>query len=334
MKNAIDTVFVTCFAIGLLGLSITTLSRTDVEDPTEGWRNGAYQRGYESRFETSLPLQGIASITWAALRWHLLREPSDGAVVGRGNWLFTAEEFKAPADPNNLEDALLKTAMELGKNQIILVPVIVPDKARVHSQRLVRGRSAMFNERYDRTLRTIQQLGLRVVDLRPALDFPQSFMRTDTHWSPRGAEKAAQAIAEVLSNIPYERQEVETTKSGRVSFEGDLESFVNNGNFNGSHSEFVETYETTVAAADDLFGDVDIPFALVGTSYSANPAFHFEGFLKQHLQAEVLNASVVGQGPFTTMKTFLSELPDLASPPSVVIWEIPERYLSTRSNLL
>ncbi|MEN0001344.1 MAG: alginate O-acetyltransferase, partial [Pseudomonadota bacterium] len=66
-----------------------------------------------------------------------------------------------------------------------------------------------------------------------------------------------------------------------------------------------------------------------GTSYSAVPAFHFEGFLKQALSADVVNAAAIGQGPFKPMEDFLVTLDALTTPPSQVIWEIPERYLKT-----
>ena len=99
----------------------------------------------------------------------------------------------------------------------------------------------------------------------------------------------------------------------------------------GPADEAIDTFESTVNASADLFGDAPLPVALIGTSYSAKREFHFEGFLKHALQADVLNASLVGQGPFAPMDTFLADLDALSTPPSLVLWEIPERFLTSSS---
>ncbi|HRC26994.1 MAG TPA: hypothetical protein PKX87_06150 [Alphaproteobacteria bacterium] len=77
-----------------------------------------------------------------------------------------------------------------------------------------------------------------------------------------------------------------------------------------------------------LFGDESLPVALVGTSYSANPSWNFAGFLKEALKADLLNAADEGRGPFVTMDAYLKSKPFLETPPKVLIWEIPERYLA------
>ncbi|MBA7714020.1 putative alginate O-acetylase AlgJ [subsurface metagenome] len=76
-----------------------------------------------------------------------------------------------------------------------------------------------------------------------------------------------------------------------------------------------------------LFDKLQIPVALVGTSYSAGEAWNFDGALKAALEADVLNVAKEGQGPFVPMKKYL-ESPALDDPrPDVIIWEIPERHL-------
>ena len=87
--------------------------------------------------------------------------------------------------------------------------------------------------------------------------------------------------------------------------------------------------EDALFEEDALFGDEDNSpaVALVGTSYSADPQWNFEGALKQHLNTELSNFAQSAQGPLAPMNTFLEQqlnnLPEL----QVVIWEIPERYL-------
>ncbi len=334
MQSTFDTLCTFGIAGLMAGLSVTTFSRTNAGDPTAGWASGAYQRGYETRFEQSIPAHEGAVALWAALKWALFQEPASGAIAGRGGWLFTAEEFSEPTETRDLATEITRASEQLATRDITLVPVILPDKARMHADRLRRGRSEGFNSRYVRALDVIEAQNLQVIDVRPALDFGASFMRTDTHWSPEGARGVAAAIASSLQGVNLPQTKVQTDVTGSAPFDGDLLSFVATGQFRdkvGPSSETITTYETTVETAGGLFGDSAVPVALVGTSYSAKPEFHFEGFLKQSLNADVLNASRVGQGPFLPMDVFLSDLKELSSLPSLVIWEIPERFLTSRT---
>ncbi|NRB01105.1 MAG: hypothetical protein HRU32_15065 [Rhodobacteraceae bacterium] len=336
MHTTMDTIF-TAAAVGLMaGLSVTTFSRTDAGNPTSGWSNGAYQRGFEERFERSIPSHSGSVALWAAARWALFEEPATGALAGQDGWLFTQDEFIEPAKPRDFARELTRVSDSLKGQGIELVPVVVPDKARMQAHRLPRGRSQSFEIRYETALETINSAGLPVIDLRLALDFDASYMRTDTHWSPEGARRVAALIAECLADFDLPKVDVETAATGTRSLDGDLLSFVATGAFRdrvGPLDETIETFETTVATPGALFGDVVVPVALVGTSFSAKSDFHFEGFLKQALQADVLNVSIIGQGPFTPMDSFLAELSEISSPPSLVVWEIPERFLTTRSPL-
>ncbi|MEL7344532.1 MAG: hypothetical protein AAFN59_06685 [Pseudomonadota bacterium] len=336
MQNALDTVFTLSAAALMAGLSLTAFARTDAGDPTSGWRDGAYQRGFEERFERSVPTHEGSVALWAGVRWALFNEPSAGAIASKDGWLFTSEEFIEPSETRDFALELERVAARLSGAGINLVPVVIPDKARMQGHRLARGRSDGFENRYARALGTIGQADLPVIDLRPVLDFNYSYQRTDTHWSPEGARRVAGRIAARLADFDLPKTVVETKSNGVAGFEGDLLTFVATGAFSdlvGPAAEGIATFETSVAASGDLFGDAVVPVALVGTSYSAKPEFHFAGFLKQSLQADVLNASVVGQGPFAPMDTFLTELEQLSSPPSLVLWEIPERFLTSRSPL-
>ena len=78
---------------------------------------------------------------------------------------------------------------------------------------------------------------------------------------------------------------------------------------------------------DALFGDAALPVTLVGTSYSANKLWHFEGHLKTAMQADILNMADEGQGPFATMRAWLDSGNFKSNKPRLVIWEMPERYL-------
>lgn len=336
MRTSFDNLCTLAIATLMTGLSVMAFSHTDAGDPSKGWANGTYQRGYEDRFEISVPAHESAVALWAAAKWLLFREPAAGAVSSQDGWLFTAEEFTEPTVPRDLAAELARVTGALAEDGITLVPVIVPDKARMHAHRLKRGRSAGFEGRYATALTTIKEAGLIEIDLRGALQNENSFMRTDTHWSPEGARHAAVAIAKALGGLKLSETKVETFATGIAPFEGDLLPFVATGRFQdriGPAAEFINSFETRVAPSGGLFGTSDIPVALIGTSFSAKPEFHFEGFLKQAMQTDVLNLSRVGQGPFTPMDAYLNERSEFSSLPSVVVWEIPERFLTSRRQL-
>ena len=101
----------------------------------------------------------------------------------------------------------------------------------------------------------------------------------------------------------------------------------------GPDSETIETFETRRSDARSLglFEEVDTPVVLVGTSFSARDDFHFLGFLKSELRADVLSYAKEGQGPFVPMDVVLQSTALAEARPQFVIWEIPERYLDTWS---
>ena len=301
---------------------------------------GTTQRHYERRFDDAFPLRDEARALWAALRFGLLGEPSEGAVLGADGWLFTAEEFRPPEEVRNLGEALDEARARIEAAGAELIPVFVPDKARMVAGALPYARSERYRDRYDRLLDETRALGFWTVDLRPTLrtgaDGPPAFMRTDTHWSPEGARAAAMAIAAVSDGLDPAAG-FSTERTGETAFTGDLVAFADTGrwrSWTGPAPERIGLYETTEqgGTVDALFADTTIPVALVGTSFSARTEFHFVGFLKQALGADVVSHARVGQGPFAPMEEFLAGPALRTNPPRIVLWEIPERYIQTWSD--
>src|SRR5690606_19340461 len=93
------------------------------------------------------------------------------------------------------------------------------------------------------------------------------------------------------------------------------------------------TLEEQSSDSDSLFVDSTVPVALVGTSYSANPKWNFDGALRQALGSDLLNFAEDGQGPLLPMLKFLQSEELREAPPQWVIWEFPERYLPLPNDL-
>ena len=323
------------------------LVSTDPAAPGTRLVDGSYQRIYEDRFEEQLPGRDFALHAWNAFGFFVLGDVPEGAVLGADGWLFTAEEFEAPAITRNIWQELEHAREALSKRGAILLPVIVPDKARIMDAMLPLERSDRFRSRYDILLSGLGDHGFAAIDLRPVLGegpmgtmrdatgetFP--FMKTDTHWSPSGAARAAQAIASHVAPLDLPRTAFLVERTGSRDFQGDLLNFVKLGPFLAHADdlrESIDEFEVTQAgnaAEAGLFGDIEVPVALVGTSYSARSEFNFEGFLKSELGADLVNYSEVGLGPFEPMDRYLSSLEERPSSERLVIWEIPERYVRT-----
>jgi hypothetical protein len=80
------------------------------------------------------------------------------------------------------------------------------------------------------------------------------------------------------------------------------------------------------ATTGGLFGDVQVPVTLVGTSYSMRANFH--GYLQAYLKADTLNVAVDGGGFIQSMSQYLRDDSFQISPPILLVWEIPERVFS------
>lgn len=297
---------------------------------------GTYQRAYEDRFEDALPFRNAAQHAWTTARIALLGEVSSGALMSDSGWLFTLEEFVTPPDAPDFTAELEATQASLAAQGIRLIPLIVPDKARVLQAEHSFARSAALVARYDDALDAISKLGLPRIDARTALAplGNDAFFRTDTHWTPEGASAVAQMLAKAVPERA-EPSEFETQHTAQQTLQGDLMAFADAGVFArwvGPQPEMQALYETlNTAESLDLFGDADIPVALVGTSFSARSDLHFDGFLRSALGLDVLNLAAQGEGPFAPMRRILANATFQTNPPKLVIWEIPERYIDPRS---
>jgi alginate O-acetyltransferase complex protein AlgJ len=277
--------------------------------------------------------------------------------VGKDDWLFTAEELEVSsaerARVSQTASYIVAVGTELFERGARLAVVLLPSKARIYEDKLPgQGLPALVDRRYDTALKLIRdqvtetsagQPDLEVVDPRPPLRTAQRvgtevFLRTDTHWSPEGAQIVAEAVARELEPV-LARGEIPRTvfrnrPAGSVSHRGDLLRFLPLGPFEtalGPPVDVVTRYETFPEEESEVGGLLDdpaIPGALVGTSYSADELWNFRGALSVALQIDFLTVAAEGEGPFAPMMSYLEGETIVDQPPELVIWEIPERYLA------
>lgn len=313
--------------------------------------NGRWTLAYDHAFAEKIPVFETAKDLWGIVDYALFRQGRKGVVIGSDGWLFTDEEFAIARKAEEQIARHLAYIGEVKKNLdqkgVKLAIALIPAKARIYPDRRGLNRWPAFHEDvYARALSAAQEAGVPAPDLRTvfarASNRDALFLRTDTHWSPAGARLAARTVAESVGASWPElvgKKPVFATRTDKTQpHHGDLTRYVPLGPLAeriGPKADLLEVMVTERSADDDsggaqdaLFGGEEIPVALVGTSYSANKSWNFDGFLKESLRVDVLNAADEGRGPFATMENYLAGENFRAAPPKLVVWEIPERYLA------
>lgn len=301
---------------------------------------GVWPVKFESAFGKSLPIATHSRKFWGSAEYRAFGDGRKDVVPGTGGWLFTAEEFACPAGAEqNLAENIsyIRTVRgQLAARNTALAVVVVPAKARVYDDALkdVKLTSCRM-PLYDRAMAFLQNERIPAPKLLAAMQAAPAreklFLKADTHWSPEGARLAAQATAGAIGEAGIKLDYAAFTSQGgtRKAHAGDLARYLPGVEI--SEEELI-TYSSGTAVAStagvqDLFDETAPTVALVGTSYSANPDWHFDGFLKEKMSTDIVNMGDEGQGPFAVMDTFLANKPLQDAPLKLVVWEIPERYL-------
>jgi alginate O-acetyltransferase complex protein AlgJ len=353
MTHPLRKLYVALF-IGILALLFVASMRgvLSYRTPAEfSVLDGNLAKTFEQHYDENLPVKDIGTNLWAALDYLLFNEGRAGVKIGEHGWLYSDEEFKPEADGqqhiiDNL--ALIKGVRdELAKHDVLLLMAIVPSKSRLYPEFVGDNRTSPLRQNlYPRFLSELRGADIAAPNLLSTLKSGKAnaamFLRTDTHWTPQGADLVAQQLSTTLKRgitLDGEPQLFITQANASKPYKGDLTRFLPlDPWFSGLmpqpdrlHRRETQAVGQTNADAA-LFADSDMPVALVGTSYSANPAWNFAGALRQHLQRDLSNHAEDGQGPLVPMLKYLQSDELQNAPPQLVIWEFPERYLPMASD--
>ncbi|HEX2863551.1 MAG TPA: hypothetical protein VHN99_03195 [Deinococcales bacterium] len=272
-----------------------------------------------------------------------------GVTPGTNGWIYLNEEFLFGNDekPGDIADtlAMVKGVGALLKRRgIRLAVALVPTKARTYPQFLPPGvaSSPVIASRYRRALDALQAAGIVAPDLAAAFkssrlgtgDFPL-FIRLGSHWSTPGALQAAESLAAALWAAGL-RPAVPAVKYALkwldpVPSPDSLLKALGQDAPGALPPESYRPLEVTRVTPEPggLLGPEVVPaVTLVGTSYS-EAAWNFPGALRYALQADVLDVSQPGKNIWAPMSDYVTSDRYQATPPKVLVWEIPERYLLT-----
>lgn len=326
------------FGYGILAnLSLLTGPLPAVVLPQDGLLSGGLTQKLDGLYKKDLPHMAVSFGLIGAARYALLGEARQGAVVGQAGWLFTTEEVRRPPTGAQLA-AIVRTVgdvrAKLAAAGTDLVVVALPAKIDIYRDLAPdAGFGVALQSLYTRFNAQLAAHGVTAIDARTALLHPAApvFFATDTHWTPKGADLVAAAIAE-SGRIAGGDLVYGVTPGLAKAPTGDLVSFVSTATlapYIGLPPEIMGSYtQTVVDGASDIFGTAAQDIVLVGTSYSANPDWGFADALMRALGRDVVSVAEQGLGPLKPMQHYLASTDFLEAPPQVVIWEIPIRYLT------
>jgi len=256
-------------------------------------------------------------------------------IQGVDDWLFRTEVDLATQFPvdETVMAALARMVQELRAHGTQVLLIDLPQRGLLTADKLLPADRAHYDlatalRNYRQALQRFRDIGFIVPDYGRLVEQPDGteyFFHRDGHWTPDGARRTAMLIADTVKTLPLyaglRKQKFATKRVGQQRHPGVLSIIAGQicgGNF---PSEVVAGYSTSPS---DMypFGDEPIPqIALVGSSFSANPAYHFGGFLQQHLQTDVLNVSLAGGSYDGAMTQYLPSEIFQKSPPKLLIWE-------------
>lgn len=257
-------------------------------------------------------------------------------VQGRDGWLFRSQ---ADLQTDFAPDAegmrrFVRLHRALRARGVELVMMVQPPRGLMHADKLPDGvyNADAARASYLRTLHELRANGVVVPPLERLLDDPgreDYFWRTDHHWTPDGTRRTAELVAQTVRELPQyaelRRQKFVTRREGLLARGGTLAHAASDLCGYGTPKQYVAKYVTEPAGGeggDDLFGDETLPqVTLLGTSNSGS-TYNFAGFLSQYLEADVLNASVLGGGMDGAILAYLPSEEFRRNPPKLLIWEL------------
>ncbi len=268
-------------------------------------------------------------------------------LQGKDGWIFRSEadltsDFSfTRSGLRNIRlfrDALKSEGMEL-------VILLTPAKGLMHASMLYPEDAARYGfddpdsiwKNYFEAVEDLRREGIHVVSLEPIKEEDQFFYKRDHHWNAYGARKAAKAISAYIERMPVfdevKRMDWETMDLGPYQFEGVSKKVFSDLCDTRQPPEMIHVYDTIregmAEGKDALFGEIENPdIVLLGTSNSTpEPSFaNFHGFLRDELEADVINMSVSGGGLDTAVISYLNSQYYKEQPAKIAIWEVPGYY--------
>lgn len=189
-----------------------------------GFWTSRYLRAYEHRLENENAMVVTLRPRYQALLWNVFRDPGEKGVRGDSDWLFYREDVNYLVRPSpfdrrsdsldNPVTAILDFKRQLDARGIRLLVVLMPGKPSVYPEKLNEDAAPHTGRDFSHSMTVLDSLSAHGVDYVNLFEtFTQAkrqdsrgnylYLDKDTHWTPRGAELAAQVIAKRVSEYDF-----------------------------------------------------------------------------------------------------------------------------------
>lgn len=184
-----------------------------------------YLRKFEHKVENENALVLASRPVYQLALWKIFNEPGEKVALGANlkdnkRWLFYRQDIEFLVQPSPLDArskklespmrAIVDFKQKLNAKGIELVVVIVPGKPSIYPELLTGKKVDIAKASHGKfILDSLSALGIFTVDLYSPLIkakkddalFGALYLDDDTHWTPRGAELAANVIANKVNEL-------------------------------------------------------------------------------------------------------------------------------------
>ncbi len=268
--------------------------------------------------------------------------------IGQDGWIFSTWDRMQRVDQTALTQTLRllsQAIVSLREGRMDVVICIVPSRGKVMQRFLPQGQriTPEIARRYSQSVEELRKAGALV----PALDerFAEAyranpayplFFKTDTHWTPIGAEVAAVEIArqmrERLQMPPSPRPGTRLGNLRRVSYAGgNLLPFLTAAQRAAVQPEemYIREILPPEGGAAALIEDDTADVTVVGTS-NVQPRYNFQPVLSNQLLRPVaLSWKPNNQGPYYALLEYLKSPDFQRQRPRALVWNLIEYDLAT-----
>jgi alginate O-acetyltransferase complex protein AlgJ len=283
----------------------------------------------------------VVRLAAAPLPTAALAQDGSGVRAGKDGWLFASWDVPsravAQAQLKAIADQVAEAVAAIRSARIEVALALIPNKSRIHVARTPEGRmTPEVERRYEYLLSELRRGGTLAVDLATPLQRTLAqrpdenlFFRTDTHWTPRGAEVAATEVARQVqerfrlpaSPRPGVRLGGYTTQTLGV---GDLGRLLPPPERSRIQPEEYRVRDLPANAAGALLDDAGGDVAVVGSSYM-DPRFRYTDVLSNQLNRPLqVTWRVNNVGPWGTLLEYLRSDSFRRERPRVLIWHLLE----------
>ncbi|MCX8134010.1 MAG: hypothetical protein N3D18_08610 [Roseococcus sp.] len=271
------------------------------------------------------------------------------AVVGREGWLFPLWERFDRLDAATMRQVLEMLAEAVGilkRAGIEPVILLIPSKGRVYRRYLPEGVriAPEVDRRYATAVNALGRAGALVPDLDARFREASArdphwplFFKTDTHWTPVGAELAAvHTAAEMRARLRLPPSPRSGTALGEIRMmrlaAGDLVPYAPPALRAGFGPEESPMREVVAAGSGGLLEEDTVDVQVVGTS-NVQPRFGFQPVLSHQLMRPVgLSWQPNNIGPYAALLEYVRGADFRRQRPRAVVWNLLEGDMALLPN--